>query len=163
MSNNMNRTKYSSQNIDNMSFDESLGVSMVEIIGADGVLKNPATEDKQDSQIVLATALNALVTTLNSQGAKDDTLIALQNTLALLLDRLEFGNITSNSKTLRVQLNPELTSTIAIASAQTLATVTTVASVTNTVRQGDLQMQRVNEALLDIAFINGITNNLSIT
>lgn len=38
------KTKYTSQNIDNMSFDETLGVSMVEIIGADGVLKNPATE-----------------------------------------------------------------------------------------------------------------------
>ena len=118
---------------------------------------NPATENKQDSQIALETTLNTLITTLNSQGAKDDTLIALQNTLALLLDRLEFGNITSNSKTLRVQLNPDLTSNVG-----TVATVTTVSSVTNTVRQGDLQMQRVNEALLDTAFINGITNNLSI-
>jgi len=113
---------------------------------------NPATENKQDSQIALETTLNTLITTLNSQGAKDDTLIALQNTLALLLDRLEFGNITSNSKTLRVQLNPDLVSNV----------VVTSGSISNTIRQGDLQMQRVNEALLDTAFINGITNNLSI-
>ena len=38
-------TKYTSQYMDNMSFDEGLGVNMVEIIGADGNLKNPATEE----------------------------------------------------------------------------------------------------------------------
>ena len=32
----ISRTKYTSQNIDNMSFDEDLKVSMVEIIGSDG-------------------------------------------------------------------------------------------------------------------------------
>ena len=34
---------HTEQEILNSSFDETLGVSMVEIIGADGVLKNPAT------------------------------------------------------------------------------------------------------------------------
>jgi hypothetical protein len=43
--------RFSEQNILNETFDESLGVIMVEIIGADGVLKNPATEDKQDTLI----------------------------------------------------------------------------------------------------------------
>lgn len=41
-------TKYTSQNIDNMSFDDGLKVKITEIIGSDGVLKNPATEEKQD-------------------------------------------------------------------------------------------------------------------
>ena len=45
-------TKYTSQYIDNLSFDDGLKVSMVEIIGADGVLKNPATEAKQDAMIL---------------------------------------------------------------------------------------------------------------
>jgi len=40
-------TKYTSQYIDNMSFDESLQMRVTELIGADGVLKNPATEEKQ--------------------------------------------------------------------------------------------------------------------
>lgn len=47
----ISKTKYTSQYIDNMSFDDELKVSMVEIIGADGVLKNPATEEKQDDEI----------------------------------------------------------------------------------------------------------------
>jgi hypothetical protein len=45
MSNNVDKTKYSSQNIDNMSFDEGLSVKITELIGADGILKNPATEE----------------------------------------------------------------------------------------------------------------------
>jgi hypothetical protein len=44
----ISKTKYSSQYIDNMSFDDALKIKVVELIGADGVLKNPATEDKQD-------------------------------------------------------------------------------------------------------------------
>jgi hypothetical protein len=37
---NIGLTKYTSQNIDNMGFDDSLKVPMVEIIGADGNLVN---------------------------------------------------------------------------------------------------------------------------
>lgn len=44
-------TKYTSQHIDNQSFDEGLQVRVTELIGADGVLKNPATEEKQDEII----------------------------------------------------------------------------------------------------------------
>ena len=41
---------HTEQEILNSSFDEALGVQMVELIGADGVLKNPATEETlQDS------------------------------------------------------------------------------------------------------------------
>jgi hypothetical protein len=39
------KTKYTEQYIQNMSFDDGLKVSVTELIGADGVLKNPATEE----------------------------------------------------------------------------------------------------------------------
>jgi len=42
---NVGITKYTEQYIQNMSFDDGLKVLMVEIIGQDGVLKNPATEE----------------------------------------------------------------------------------------------------------------------
>lgn len=79
----------------------------------------------------------------------------LDNKLSFLLDRLEYGTITDNAKRLKVNIEA--------GTLPAVTTVSTVSSVTNTVRQGDLQIQRVNEALLDSAFINGITNNLSIT
>jgi len=41
----ISKTKYASQYIDNMSFDDQLKVRVTEIVGADGVLKNPATEE----------------------------------------------------------------------------------------------------------------------
>lgn len=47
----ISKTKWTSQNIDNMSWDEDMKVRVTEIIGADGVLKNPATEVKQDDII----------------------------------------------------------------------------------------------------------------
>ena len=94
-------------------------------------------------------------------AAQEATIQDLYNQMALLLDHLEYGNITDKTKTLRVQLNPDLVHAISIAAAQTLATVTTVGTVTNQARIGDVQAQRQIEALLDTAFINGITNNLS--
>jgi hypothetical protein len=42
---NISKTKYTSQYIDNMGFDDELKVPMVEIISKDGVLVNPATEE----------------------------------------------------------------------------------------------------------------------
>ena len=73
-----------------------------------------------------------------------------------LMDRLEFGLITDNAKVLQVGVKNGTITTVT-----TVTTVNTVASLTNTVRQGDLQTQRLNEAILDAAFINGITNNLA--
>jgi len=40
--------KFTSQEMNNSSFDETLGLNAVEIVGADGLVKNPATEAKQD-------------------------------------------------------------------------------------------------------------------
>lgn len=45
---NIASTKRTSQAIDNLSFDEGLLVRVTEIVGADGILKNPATEENQD-------------------------------------------------------------------------------------------------------------------
>lgn len=42
---NISKTKYTSQNIDNMGFDDELKVPMTELISKDGVLVNPATEE----------------------------------------------------------------------------------------------------------------------
>jgi len=47
----ISKTKYTAQAIENMSFDDGLKVKIVELIGADGSLKNPATEEKQDALI----------------------------------------------------------------------------------------------------------------
>ena len=46
-------TKYTSQEMNNSSFDELTGINTVEIVGADGIVKNPATEAKQDDEIVM--------------------------------------------------------------------------------------------------------------
>lgn len=46
-----NDTKLTPTNILNRSYDPALDVIIVEQIGADGVLKNPATEAKQDDEI----------------------------------------------------------------------------------------------------------------
>jgi hypothetical protein len=45
--------KYTSQEMNNSSFDETSGLNAVEIVGEDGLVKNPATEAKQDSIIGL--------------------------------------------------------------------------------------------------------------
>lgn len=42
-------TKYSSQYIDNLSFDDGLKVKVVEIVNPDGSLPSLATSDKQDT------------------------------------------------------------------------------------------------------------------
>ena len=111
---------------------------LVSLKDTTGVKIDPATKQNQSTE--LETLQN--LTTLTSQ----------------LLDRLEYGNITDKSKTLKVQLNPDLTSNVGTVS--TVTSVTAVASLTNTARQGDLQVQRVNEAILDMAFMTGITNNI---
>jgi hypothetical protein len=55
----ISKTKYTSQNIDNMSFDDELKVKIFEIISKDGVLVNPATSEKQDEIIAELQDLSA--------------------------------------------------------------------------------------------------------
>lgn len=56
-----NDTKLTPTNILNRSYDPALDVIVTEIIGADGVLKNPATEAKQDDIISAITGSAGLV------------------------------------------------------------------------------------------------------
>ena len=100
--------------------------------------------------------------------SQDTTIQDLYGQLGLLLDRLEYGNVTSNSKTLRVQLNPDLTHNIGtvstvtgVTTVSTVTTTNTVSNLTNQVRIGDVQAQRVVEAQLDSAFCLGILSNVA--
>ena len=61
---NIDITKYTSQYIDNMSFDDELKVSMVEIIGADGVLKNVGEVNYDTTSVDMADPENIVVTYL---------------------------------------------------------------------------------------------------
>lgn len=72
-------TKHTSQAIDNWSFDEGLKVKIVEIIGQDGVLKNPATEEKQDSIISAIENVSVSVDTtgLATEAKQDDMITAI--------------------------------------------------------------------------------------
>lgn len=148
--------KYTSQAIDNLSFDEKYLVQ--------GSV--PMTETADGNSLVR-----------QKEIAKEATVQDLYNQLGYLLDRLDYGLITDNAKRLTVvpiqataaNLNvtpvqttaANLNATVAIASSQTLATVTTVGTVTNQARIGDVQAQRVVEAQMDTAFNLGITNNIS--
>ncbi len=59
---NISKTKYSSQYIHNLSFDDSLKVQMVEIIGADGVLKNVGEANYDTTSVDMADPENIVVT-----------------------------------------------------------------------------------------------------
>ena len=99
----------------------------------------------------------ALETTL-AQRAKEVTQQDLYNQIGLLLDRLEFGLMTDTAKALQVGIRSGTVGQVTL-----VPTVTTVSTVTNQARIGDMQAQRVVEAQMDAAFITGITNHISIT
>lgn len=74
-----NPHRHTEQEILNSSFDETLGVSITEIIGADGVLKNPATEEKQDT-IVTALGESAITaTSVDASSSGDNTIVSITN------------------------------------------------------------------------------------
>lgn len=79
----------------------------------------------------------------------------LQNLITLLLDRLDYGLLTDNAKRLRIVVD---TGVITLPTTQDLRTVS---NLTNMVRIGDIQSQRVVEAQFDSSFILGITNNIT--
>lgn len=70
-------TKYTSQHIDNQSFDDGLQVRITELIGADGILKNPATEEKQDATIAAINGITIPAPVGGSTEAKQDDSIAI--------------------------------------------------------------------------------------
>jgi hypothetical protein len=96
MGDNITKIKRTSQSIDNLSFDEGLLVKIVELIGADGVLKNPSTSEKQDDIIDAIENIPAI-----TGYATEDTLETLIDPLAKYKDAgidiesnpMYFGNI----------------------------------------------------------------------
>lgn len=85
-------TKYTSQHIDNQSFDEGLQVRVTELIGADGILKNPATEEKQDATIAAINGITIPAPVGGSTEAKQDAIItALGNV------KIDTGDIDLNT------------------------------------------------------------------
>jgi hypothetical protein len=77
----------------------------------------------------------------------------LQMVLQTVLDRLEYGVMTDNKKQLKVTL----------VDSGTIPAMSTLSSLSNIARQGDLQVQRVNEAMLDMAYLTGILKNVTIS
>ena len=61
---NIAKTKHTSQYINNMSFDDQLKVSMVEIIGADGFLRNVGEVNYDTTSVDMADPENIIVTYL---------------------------------------------------------------------------------------------------
>lgn len=99
-------------------------------------------------QIKLTDSTGEVISPVNDLTIKD-----LYYQMALLLDRLDYGMITDNAKALQVGIRSGTITTV--------TTTTTVSNLTNQVRIGDVQAQRVVEAQLDTAFINGITSHLT--
>jgi hypothetical protein len=104
----INGVRHTSQEMDNSSFDETLGVNMVEIIGSDGNLKNPATSDNQDT----------LLTELQSKADLDEVQPVFdEGSNALLREILESTNTpvyydpTTNS--LKAVVTGAVTATVA--------------------------------------------------
>jgi len=85
--------------------------------------------------------------------AKEVTVQDLYYQMSLLLDRLEFGLNLDTAKKLNVNATATMLS----------GTITTLTNNTNlaTGRAFDMPSNRTVESLLDFAFINGITNNIT--
>lgn len=101
--------------------------------------------------------------------ATDVTIQDLYNQMALLLDRLEYGNITDVAKRLKVvpeQATAANLNATAVISSGTVTTVTTVTDVGSLDYLGissgaRVHAYRVGEAQLDAAFQLGIINNVT--
>lgn len=135
---NIAKTKYTPQAIANMSFDDQLKVSMVEIIGADGNLKNPSTSEKQD--LILAKQ-DLILAELQSKTEPSDH----QNIDILPVLRSMLGALVNPpwlDKSANVIRNQVQSGTITTVS--TVTTVTTVTNLTNFGSQGADVTYRIN-------------------
>ena len=101
------------------------------------------------------------IATSAKQDEQTVTMKDMHNLMAFIGDRLEFGMMTDNAKRLKVNLSETTLATITTVS--TVTTTNTVGTVNNQARMGDVQAQRMVEAMLDTSFTTGITNNLSIS
>jgi hypothetical protein len=91
------------------------------------------------------------IATEETQLVTGKNLTDIYNMMAFFLDRLEFGMITDSGKRLKVQLSDS----------GALPTVTTVTTLTNQSRIGDIQAQRQVEGVMDMAFADGILRNIT--
>lgn len=82
----VNPHRHTEQEILNSSFDETLGVSITEIIGADGVLKNPATEETL--QAVLAASGGTTYNYVKMDEGATYTYIGYTNTTGWQIKRM---------------------------------------------------------------------------
>ena len=83
---NIASTKRTSQAIDNLSFDEDLLVRVTEIVGANGVLINPATEETSkeiDSRNMMIQYLASLITRDQAQATDGSKRVTVLNALQL--------------------------------------------------------------------------------
>jgi len=103
---------------------ENIILDPMMVTNAAGTVINPATEEKQDSQITLETALNALITTLNSTVATNDKthllLQQIRDSISMRPDYVEGSNSQNVSGAVTVS-----------GSLTTVATVTTLTGQTN--------------------------------
>jgi len=88
----ISKTKYTSQYIDNMSFDDELKVSMVEIIGADGVLKNPASEETMQK----IAGLDYDTTSIDSSDPASIVITYLLNSVLVATETITISGTTTN-------------------------------------------------------------------
>jgi hypothetical protein len=94
---------------------------------------------------------------IETDRASEVTLQDLYYQMALLLDRLDYGLLTDSGKRLKINL----VDSGALAAVTTVTTVSSVSGVANQLRMGDVQAQRVVEALMDTAYQNGILRNIT--
>lgn len=116
---------------EHLNYADGAGVKRVSIYN-DGVQVKGATEDKQDSQITLETALNALVTALNSTVTTNDKIHLLlqqiRDGIQMPVDYVE----ASNAKNI-------------LPVGGTVSTVTTVGTVTNQTNIGGFSADQMTE------------------
>lgn len=92
-----------------------------------------------------------------TSSLQESTIEKLLTNLIYVLDRLEFGLMTDNRK----QLMVSLANSGGLGVVSSVTAVTTMATLTNQARIGDMQAQRVVEAQLDTAYTLGILNNVT--
>jgi hypothetical protein len=100
-----------------------------------------------------------LVSTDNPIPTNDKTMTDIYNIMAYFLDRLEFGMITDPAKQLYVNL-AKSGGLVSVGTVSTVVSTTTVGTLSNQARIGDVQAQRMVEAQMDTAFNTGILNNI---
>lgn len=118
-------TKYTSQHIDNQSFDDGLQVKVTELVNTSGTLVNPATTEGQEAIVSAVQNITIPAPTGGATSVNQETLISLIGTLQELNARLMViaGMANAGAPALRV---------IPIASVSTAVTGTVTATVAST-------------------------------